>query len=223
MADRITLRCGAYTPFGFSDAAPERWALFEEAAQRAAFLGSLPEADDRARYPDRIGIEEHLRRVITLSRRLGKPVQIHLDQRNEPSEHGTETLLDVLDEQSPVDEPPQIWAIHMISPSTYAEDRWQRLLERLVAHKIGVISCPSAAIGMRQLRPVSSPTFNSFPRLLDLAAAGVPIRLGTDNMDDMCSPSTTPSLLDEVLVLTSALRFYDVEIIARFLTGTALG
>ena len=110
----------------------------------------------------------------------------------------------------------------MISPSTYDDARFERFTQALVEQKIGVISCPSAALGMRQLRPLMTPTYNSIPRILELAAAGVHIRLASDNIADMASPSTTADLIDEVFVLSAAIRFYHVGILARFAAGVRL-
>ena len=115
-----------------------------------------------------------------------------------------------------------IWAVHMISPSTYDEARFRRMVDGLVECNIGVICCPSAAIGMRQLRPIMTPTYNSIPRVLELVAAGVHVRLGSDNIDDICSPSTTADLVDEVFVLSAALRFYHPGILAKLAAGKRL-
>ena len=115
-----------------------------------------------------------------------------------------------------------VWAVHMISPSAYEEPRWERLVERLLECNVGVIVAPSAALGMRQLRGIKAPTHNSIARVLDLAAAGVPIRLGSDNVCDMLSPSSTLDLMSEVYCLTAALRFYQQDILAKLATGTLL-
>jgi len=221
----IDLRLAAYSPLGFKDAEPGRWRVYEEGARHADFLGCLPEADDRRDYPDHIGFEEHLVRVLDLARRLHLLVHVHLDQRNQSEERGTERLIDVLHRHGgPVaaDGSPMVWAVHMISPTRYSEPRHQRLVEALLEHNVGVICCPSAAIGMRQLRPLLSPTDNSIPRLLELAAAGVHVRLGTDNIADICSPSTTADLLDEVFVLSAAIRYYQVDVLARLAAGQPL-
>ena len=224
-ASQITLMLGAYTPFGFTDAEPGRWSLMVEAARRADFIGCLPEADDVDDYPDHIGFDEHLRRVLELATGLSKMVHVHTDQRNEPSEHGTERLIEAMRRHggpvSPTGEP-MIWAVHMISPSTYDEARFRRMVDGLVECNIGVICCPSAAIGMRQLRPIMTPTYNSIPRVLELVAAGVHVRLGSDNIDDICSPSTTADLVDEVFVLSAALRFYHPGILAKLAAGKRL-
>ncbi|MHA6297950.1 amidohydrolase family protein [Devosia sp. CAU 1758] len=221
----IELKLAAYTPLGFKDSEPGRWRLYEQAAQRADFLGCLPEADDRDDYPDHIGFEEQLVRVLDLGRRLKRLVHVHVDQRNESGERGTERLLEVIRKEGGVasaDGAPMIWAVHMISPTTYDEPRHARLVEGLLECNVGVISCPSAALGMRQLRPLNSPTSNSIPRILELAASGVHVRLGSDNIADICSPSTTADLMDELFVLSAAVRYYQIDILARLAAGQKL-
>jgi cytosine/adenosine deaminase-related metal-dependent hydrolase len=224
-AHEIRFMLGAYSPFGFIDREPERWEVMVEGARRADFIGCLPEADDLADYPGHIGFGEHLKRMLVLARDEGKMLHVHTDQRNEPSEDGTEQLIDAVRRHgAPVDASgePMVWAVHMISPSTYDDARFDRLVDGLLECNIGVISCPSAAIGMRQLRPLATPTYNSIPRLLELIAAGVHVRLGSDNIDDILSPSTTADLVDEVYMLSAALRFYHPGILARLAAGRKL-
>jgi cytosine/adenosine deaminase-related metal-dependent hydrolase len=224
-ADEIEILLGAYSPLGFNDREPQRWEIFAEGVNQADFIAALPEADDIEDYPDNIGFMEHCRRTLELATTQGKMIHVHTDQRNEPSENGTEQLLEAIDRYGapqPVDGEPMVWAVHMISPSTYDESRFQRLVDNLLRHQVGVICCPSAAIGMRQIRPLMTPTYNSIPRVLELAAAGVPIRIASDNIADICSPTTTADLTDEVLVLSAALRFYHPDILAKFAVGLAL-
>lgn len=224
-AGRIDLRLGAYTPFGFDDAEPEVWEVFAEGARRADFIGCLPEADDTDDYPSHIGFSEHCRRVLELAQDLGKMVHVHTDQRFEPSERGTERLVEAVRRHgAPRSDTgdPMVWAVHVVSPSTYEEDRFWRLADDLAALEIGVVVCPSAALGMRMLRPLSTPTGNCIPRVLEFLSRGVRVRLGSDNIADICSPSTTADLTDEAFVLSAALRFYQPDILARLLAGRAL-
>lgn len=224
-AHEIDLRIGAYSPLGFTDDEPERWDLLVQAAQFADFIGSLPERDDQADYPSHIGFKESCRRMLLLAKQLHKSVHFHLDQRNEASENGTEILLDTIDEiGAPASNSgePMIWGIHVISPSTYQEERFEQLLKRLVKHNVGIVCCPSAAISMRQLRAIHTPTYNSIARVLEMLAVGLHVRLGSDNIADICSPSSTPDLTDEIFVLSNALRFYDVQILAKLTAGVRL-
>ncbi len=224
VADQLKINAAVYSPLGFRQDEPNRWRLFEEGARQADFIGALPEADDVDDYPENIGFEEHCVRMLDLARRENKMLHVHTDQRNDPSESGTERLIEAVRREgnlANIDGAPAIWAVHMISPSTYEEPRFDALVEGMLECNIGIICCPSAAIGMRQLRPRLTPTYNSIPRLLELAAAGVQIRLGSDNVADMCSPSTTADLVDEIFILSAALRFYKIEPLAKFAAGVA--
>ena len=221
----IDIQIGAYSPLGFTDKDPKRWKIFEEGAKQADFIAALPEADDIEDYPENIGFMEHCKRTLQLAQKNKQMLHVHTDQRNEPNERGTELLLKAIEKYGAPkssDGVPMVWAVHMISPSTYEESRFQRLLENLLKYNVGVICCPSAAIGMRQIRALHTPSYNSIPRILELAAAGVHIRLASDNIADICSPTTTADLTDEILVLSAALRFYQPDILARFASGLTL-
>lgn len=225
-ANRIDFRLGAYSPLGFRDDEPQRWALLETVAEQADFIGLLPERDDRADYPDHIGFTESCRRGIALAARLGKQIHIHVDQSNHPDESGGELVAQLVEDMGlarPAPAEPFVWLIHLISPSTYPEPRFDALALRLAALGIGVITCPSGAISMRQLRRVSTPTFNSIARVLELLVAGVQVRIGSDNICDVTSPMGTPDLMDEVFVLANAIRYYDLDVLAHLAAGVPLG
>lgn len=224
-ANDIELNIGAYSPLGFRDDQPQRWEILEQGIAIADFIAALPEADDTDDYPGHIGFTEHCHRFLDIAQRKNCLVHVHTDQRNEPSERGTERLIDVLKDYGPLalaDGQPMVWAVHMISPSTYDEARFNRLVEGLLDYNVGVICCPSAALGMRQLRAINTPTYNSIPRVLELLAAGVQVRLASDNIADICSPSTTADLTDEVFTLSAAIRFYNIDILAHLAAGVPL-
>lgn len=221
-ANRIDMRVAAYSPLGFPESEPQRWELFQEAVKRADFISALPEADELSEYPGHIGFEEHSRRMLGIAAEHGKMIHVHTDQRNEPNEAGTERVLKVMRQEGhtkPAGDEPLVWMVHMVSPSTYDDARFEKMVEDMLDLGVGLISCPSAAVGMRQLRPIASPIYNSIPRVLELVAAGVPVRLGSDNIADMCSPSTTADLTDEVFTLSAAVRYYQPALLARLAAG----
>jgi cytosine deaminase len=221
----IDLRIGAYSPLGFRDDEPRRWALIEEGAAAADFIGALPERDNQLEYPEHIGFRESCRRILSLSDRLGKHVHIHVDQNNREDENGAECVLELVRERGLVmlrGSEPRIWLVHVISPSAYDEDRFAKMLRGLAELHIGVICCPSAAISMRQLRPLTAPTHNSIARVLEMLAADVRVRLGTDNVCDITSPGGTIDLMDEIFLLSNTVRFYDLDILAKLGAGRPL-
>ena len=228
-ARQISLELGPTPIFGFKQGT-DRWKVFAEAAKKADFLAALPEKDDYTGLKDRdgkMGYREHLREVIGLARDLHLPVQIHLDQANDPNEAGTETLIEGLKgwiEQPKVKgcDGPTVWLIHMISPSGYDEKRFAKLLDWLVDLHLGVIVCPTAAISMRQLRPIVSPTHNCIARVLELCKRGVPVLLGSDNICDIFVPQSDGDMLTEVKMLGHAVRFPIPHVLAKLAAGVPL-
>lgn len=219
--NKITFKIGAHPIFGFKE--EERWEIYQKAAEKCDILGGLPEKDDKSTS---IGYKQHLKRILLLGQKLHKSVHIHVDQRNDPEENGTETLTRAIDwigapEIEGVDEP-TVWAIHSISPSCYSEKRFNRLIDSLLKHNIGIIVCPSAAISMRQLRPINTPIHNSIARVLEMLEAGVHIKLGTDNIGDVFVPSSDGCMLTEVKLLSHAIRFYIINVLAKLAAGKKL-
>src|SRR5205823_10199605 len=119
---------------------------------------------------------------------LRKSVHIHVDQQNDPGEDGTERVINAARRLGASPDPikePMIWLVHVISPSTYDEARFEATLAALAELNIGVICCPSAALSMRQLRSIPTPTYNSIARVLEMLVAEIYVRLGSDNICDI--------------------------------------
>jgi cytosine/adenosine deaminase-related metal-dependent hydrolase len=223
--NEIDFRVGAYSPLGFRDDEPERWALLTRVAREADFLGSLPERDDKRDYPEHIGFDENCRRMLLLSAELDKQLHVHVDQQDHAFEDGCERVARLTRELGlgvAPDREPRTWLIHAISPSAYDEERFEQLIEALAELNIGIICCPSAAISMRQIRPLMAPTHNSMARVLEMLAAGIQVRVGSDNICDITSPASTTDLVDELFVLSNAVRYYDVDILAKIGAGVPL-
>lgn len=220
--DKIKLKVGAYPVFGFKNSEPERWNVFKEAAEKADYIGTLPERDEREGH---IGFDEHLIRVINLAKELHKPVHFQVDQSNDPNQNETETLIQAvrfLGSPEIEEDGPSVWAIHVISPSAYEEERFRKLLDGLLKYSIGVICCPSAAISMHQLRSLKAPIHNSIACVLEMLEIGIEVRIGSDNIADVYIPSGTPDLRKEIWLLSNATRFYKPDVWAKVATGTPL-
>ncbi|MCX6810030.1 MAG: hypothetical protein NTZ65_04805 [Candidatus Berkelbacteria bacterium] len=225
LAPELDLKVGAYPIFGFKTVGSDRYELICEAAKRAQFLVGLPERDCAPEHT--VGFDGHLQLLFKIAHENHLPMQIHVDQANDPQECGTETLIDAVRWLgAPKIEGisgPTVWAVHVISPSAYDETRFSRLVENLVKYKIGVIVCPHAAISMRQLRPISAPTHNSIARVRELIVAGVPLRLGTDNIEDIFVPlPRRVDLARELERVYNDTRFYEEDIWNKIAHGEEL-
>jgi len=227
-ADQISIRLGPMPIFGFKEGSG-RWEVFESVASEADFFAALPEKDvflDPRNRDGKIGFREHLIRVLELGCRFGKEVHIHLDQANNPAERGTETLIEGLrwikQPHIPDHHGPTVWIIHKISPSGYGEKRHGRLMDGLLEYNLGVKVCGSAALSMRQLRPIKGPTRNSVARVLELCKRKIPVQLGTDNICDVYVPQSDGDMLTEIKILGHAVRFAPPHIWAKLAAGVPL-
>lgn len=224
LADVIDLKIGAYPIFGFKTYGSDRYQLLREACPLADFLVALPERDDRDGHRE-VGFDGHTRLMLELAQEFKKPVHFHLDQANVPTECGTETLIEAvrwLGSPDLGDNRPSVWAVHVISPSCYDEERFRRLCERLLEYRIGVIVCPHAAISMRQIRTAHSPVHNCIARVREMLALGIPVGLGTDNIGDIFVGLRRPDLGREIEMIQSAVRYYDEVMWQKIARGLPL-
>jgi cytosine/adenosine deaminase-related metal-dependent hydrolase len=223
--DRLTLKIAVSPIFGFKNphTNPDRWDIYCRAAEIADVLGGLPVKD---RGPGRVGFDGHVRMILELGKKLRKPVHLQVDQDNDPREDETEQLAQAVrwlgSPEVPDENGPTVWAVHAISPACYDEARFDRLVTMLRTYNIGVISCPTAALSMFQHRPMLAPVHNSIARLLEMLAAGVPVRIGSDNICDIFIPNGDGSVRSEVWVAATALRFYHTMIWAKVGAGVPL-
>jgi cytosine/adenosine deaminase-related metal-dependent hydrolase len=224
--DKIDFRVGAYPIFGFKDDEPRRWEVFSAAAALADFIGTLPERDARKGH---IGFREHFRRVLELANALGKKeVHFHVDQTNLPDENGTLTLIEAVRWLRPdprgrlEDRAPTVWAVHALSVASYDEERFREVLDGLKETNIGVIVCPSATLSNRQDRRVLVPMHNSITRVLEFLSEGIPVRIGTDNVQDFFLPAGSFDMYNEIVTAANALRFYNYSTWAKIASGRKL-
>lgn len=226
---RIKMRTAPTPIFGFKPDPKfnrSRWGVFKEAAKMCDYISLLPEKDDYGKGEDpdgRVGFKHHIRMGLEVACEENKEAQLHLDQMNIPGEQGTERMLEMLEglDQPKSKNGPMVWIIHMISPSAYSEERFARLVDRLLELHVGVIVCPSAALSMRQLRAIGAPTHNSIARVLELVKRKVPVRLGTDNIADVFVPQADGDMLTEIKMGGVSLRLNSPSIWAKLASGKA--
>jgi len=197
------LRLGAYCPYTLST---KNFEFLYEAAKHVDFLCSLPD-----NHGDFIG---DIEKTFNIAAQFKKTPHFHLDQKNIPSENGTEVLCDVMEAHGIRG----AWAVHVISPSSYNETRFFALVDRLLKNDIKIITCPSGAISMFQYRDVLAPTHNCIARVWDFVRAGIEVKVGSDNTGDMLCPATTLNLIDEVIVLANVTRNYNIDDLVKVAT-----
>jgi cytosine/creatinine deaminase len=183
---------------------PESRHYFTRACERADFVGGLP-SKDRPRP------EKHLDYVLSLAKELGKRVDVHVDQENNPFESETELLALKTIEHGLEG---RVNGVHAISLSAKPPTEQDRIIRLVKDADMGVIICPSAAVSMKQLE-LNGPLHNSIAPFGKLLEAGVRLYLGVDNIHDLFMPLVDGDLWFECRMLMEVCRFYDVRKVAE--------
>ncbi|QVL33689.1 amidohydrolase family protein [Telmatocola sphagniphila] len=201
-SDRINFDVGVQPLQGVLD--PESRRYFEESCEMGDFVGGLPSKD-------RPLPEKHFDVILSVAKRLNKRVDVHVDQENNPYETETEMLALKTIEHGMEG---RVAAVHAISLSAKPPIEQDRIIRVMKQAGVSVICCPSAALSMKQL-DMPAPLHNSIapvPRLLD---AGIPVRLGVDNVYDLFMPLVDGDMWFECRLLMEACRFYDLRKVAE--------
>lgn len=200
-ADRIHLDIGVQPLEGVIDPAARKF--FEKACERADFVGGLPSRD-------RPQVEKHLDIIFGLAKSLGKQVDVHIDQENNPDESETELLALKTIEHGLEG---RVFGVHAISLAAKPAHEQDRIIKLVVEAKMNIICCPSAALSMKALDR-QAPLHNSIAPVPRLLEQGVPVFLGIDNIADLFMPLVDADLWFECRMLMEACRFYQLEAVA---------
>ncbi|MBN1778967.1 MAG: hypothetical protein JW816_01985 [Candidatus Buchananbacteria bacterium] len=231
----LEVKCGPHPVWGLFKG--ERLVTYRRAAEKADFLTGLPEADDH-----RKGFEVHVRVLLEMAISMNKELHLHVDQTGNPAEKGSQRVINVVKSflpsslvvapdhvLAPADQHPtkpkpnpMVWLIHALSSAALSEKEFRQLVDDLLEYNIGVIVCPSATLSNRQIRSITAPIHNSLVRVLELAAVGVPIRFGFDNVSDYLVPWCTGNMMTELMIAGTALRFASPRVLAKFACGVPL-
>ena len=129
-AGRIVFEVGVQPLQGVLD--PASYEQYAEACRLADYCGGLP-SRDRPRP------EAHLDIVLDLAKRLGKPVDVHVDQENNPLENETELLAAKTIEHGMQG---MVFGVHAISVGAKEEREQDRIIEKIREADMGIIDLP---------------------------------------------------------------------------------
>lgn len=208
-ADHLVVEIGTQPLEGVLNPDARRW--FEEASAMADLVGGLP-SKDRPRP------EGHLDVLMQLAKSLGKRLDVHVDQENNPNEDETELLALKTIEHGMEG---QVSAIHSISLAAKPEHTQDEVIRKMKDAGLSVIVCPSAAISMRQL-PYQTQLHNSIAPVMRLLEADIQVVLGTDNISDFFMPFVDGDMWTEIRFLMEAVRCYNAPLIADLATDKSL-
>ena len=196
--DRIRFEVGVQPLQGVLDEAS--FEQYAAACELADYCGGLPSRD-------RPTPEKHLDIVLNLAKKLGKPVDVHVDQENNPLESETELLAEKTIEHGMQG---RVFGIHALSIAAKEQREQDRIIDKILKADLGIVICPSAALSMKQL-DMTAPLHNSIAPFPKLKEAGVRCYIGVDNMHDLFMPMNDGDIWTEVRMLMEACRFYDID------------
>jgi cytosine deaminase len=176
---------------------------FTQACEKADLIGGLPSRD-------RPTPEKHLDFILGLAKELGKRIDVHIDQENNPDENESELLALKTIEYGLEG---RVSAIHAISLASKPEREQERIIKLLKEAGISIIICPSAAVSMKPLNKLA-PLHNSIAPLAKLLQYQVPVYLGVDNIHDLFMPLVDGDMWFESRLLMETCRYYDLEKVA---------
>jgi cytosine deaminase len=202
-ADKIKFEVGVQPLQGVLD--PSSYEQYAEACELADFCGGLPSRD-------RLQGAKHLDVVLQLAKKLGKRVDVHVDQENNPLECETELLALKTIEHGMQG---MVFGVHAISVAAKEEREQDRIIEKVLEADMGIIVCPSAALSMKQLG-MNAPLHNSIAPFPKLREAGVRCYLGIDNVHDLFMPMVDGDFWTECRMLMESCRFYDIDAVAEW-------
>ncbi|MCB9692421.1 MAG: amidohydrolase family protein [Alphaproteobacteria bacterium] len=196
--DRIHLEFAIQPLEGVLD--PESRKRFVEACALADIVGGLPSRD-------RPTPEKHLDLLFSIAKDLDKPIDVHIDQENQPYEDETELLALKTIEHGYEG---RVTGVHAISVAAKPPVEQERILKRVKDAGMHLVICPSAALSMKP-HELNAPIHNSIAPLQRILDADVPVHLGIDNMHDLFMPIVDGDMWTECRMLMEATRFYDIE------------
>ena len=170
----------------------------------ADVIGGLPSRD-------RPTPEKHLDFILKLGRDLGKPVDVHVDQENNPDEDECELLALKTIEHGMEG---RVRAVHALSLAAKFDREQDRVIKRMKDAGLSVIVCPSAALSMKPL-PKAAPLHNSIAPVARLLEHGIDVSLGIDNIADLFMPLVDGDMWFECRALMETCRLYDLEAVAK--------
>ncbi|HEY1085492.1 MAG TPA: amidohydrolase family protein [Candidatus Saccharimonadales bacterium] len=206
-SDKITIKFINQVVKGVIEPEARKW--FEVGAEFVDIIGGLPEKDE--------GYEaEHLDILFETAKKFGnKPLHVHVDQLNLPTQQDTELLIDKTIEHNYQG---KVVAVHSISVGAQSREYRTSLYERLAEAGIIVVACPCGWIDNSWVagldHDVIGPIHNSVTPVKEMLAAGVVVALGTDNIQDIYKPFSDGSMWTELRFLLEAQRLYDLDALA---------
>jgi len=139
-----------------------------------------------------------------------KHFDVQIDQDNDPDEKEAEKLVYWAEWLRDKGFEKGINGTHLISLSAWPRERWSHrewIIGEMARLGVTAVTCPGAALGMRQKEEKEAPIHSSIAPVRLLLEEGVKVGLGTDNVSDLYEPSGRGSMVEELSLLWKAIRW----------------
>ncbi len=195
-AGRCAVQLVAFVGVPLTGAAgTEHRALLRAAVDAGAdVVGGCPHLD-----PDPVGYVE---RCLAVAADRGLPLDLHVDEALDPATPALRALLDVVGDGYP----PGVVASHCVGLAAAPVAEARRLAERLAAAQVAVTCLPRTNLylqGRDHPGPAAGPP-RGLPPLRLLAAAGVTVAAGGDNVQDPFCPLGRGDPMETAALLVTA-------------------
>jgi cytosine deaminase len=180
----------------------------------------LGEPDGIARLRDAVGLGANLigaslgasadppralAALLDLAEQTGLPLDIHLDEHLEPHQMLAGTVADAITARGLQG---SVTLSHLCVLATLNEKIAGELIHKLKRAEVTVVALPETNLFLQD-RGEGGPTRRGITLVRELIAAGIPVRLGTDNVQDWFFPYGDADMLDTALFATVATHLDD--------------
>ncbi|MEZ5923296.1 MAG: cytosine deaminase [Hyphomicrobiaceae bacterium] len=175
--------------------------LAEQRATPGAVIGAFIEA-----FPEhQSGLRDGLARLIAYADGAGSAIDLHVDETIDQASNGLEvTAESVL--AAGFDGP--VVCGHCCALSAYDEDRRRSTIDRVAEAGIGIVSLPLCNAYLQDRSAGRTPRLRATAPVHELAAAGIPVAIASDNVRD---PFYAYGDLDLIEVFRTALRLQHLD------------
>lgn len=185
--------------------------LFEKACAICDVVGGLPSRDRKMPGGDK----KHAEFLFSVAKNLGKDIDVHIDQENNPYEKDSEWFLEMIAKEKMEG---RVTLVHALSIAAQMENDRKRIYEKIAGLNVNVTVCPKAALSMKQHKDKLAPLHNSIAQVDEMLDHGINVSIGTDNISDIFVPEDNGDLTEEIIVLASVCRLYDIQKLAQTAT-----
>jgi cytosine/creatinine deaminase len=179
-ADRLTLELVA---LGHVDGGRQGELMAAALEAGAGYVGGAP-----ALAPDPT---ETVRRTLDLAERYGRPIDLHIDETDDPTMATLETLAE---ETTARGLEGQVTAGHCVSLMAMSQKRASTIIDKVARARLNIISLPAVNL-ILQGRADTVAVRRGVTRIKELLAAGVNVSVASDNVRDPFNPFGNYDLL----------------------------